>query len=326
MKAPFVDLTGFVTGVYVQEIPTIGEIQGGKFLIYAGRINETHGEPGGGKSIVALVIALDQISKGRRVIFLDPEDQPKAIVGRLLSFGARPEDILEFFHYVHNPDPKDVLAAITVAQTSDVSLVIVDGLAEMLAALGLNENDPGDILRYFRGYVRPFTDTGAAAIVNDHVAKDAETRGRWARGSGAKLGRYDGVSYEVKTVNPFGPDQAGMLKLVVCKDRNGGVGPRDHVAAEVHISPAGDGFHTNIEIKEPNNHSFQPTYLMEKVSKAIEFDPDISLRDLRKLGKVEYINTAIETLANTGYLRIERGGAGKANKYILLQEYREPQQ
>ena len=62
---------------------------------------------------------------------------------------------------------------------------------EALAAEGKDENEVGDVLTFFRERLRPFPEAGAAVLIAYHVTKSTETRGRWARGSGAKLARYD---------------------------------------------------------------------------------------------------------------------------------------
>ena len=88
-------------------------------------------------------------------------------------------------------------------------LVILDGLAEALAAEGLNEDKVAEVLSFFRRRLRPFAELGTAVLVSDHVSKSTENRGRWPRGSGAKLGRYDGVSYAAELAMPYSPAQAG---------------------------------------------------------------------------------------------------------------------
>lgn len=319
----FVDLIRYLNDDCEPEKPEIGQIEGGGTLLYSGRLNEIHGEPSAGKTNVELSISLDVLRRGS-VIFIDPEDTPRAIINRLLSFGADSHAILERFHYIHNPEACQILQAIEWNKVNPVELVCIDGLAELLAARGVSENDPTEILRFFRAYIRPFAESGSAVLVSDHVTKDSDSRGRWSRGSGAKLGRYDGAVYSCKVIREYGPTQAGAVKLTVAKDRNGGVGHQGIVAAEVHFKPIENGSGTLVRIKAPGN--FQLSALMEKVSRAIEADSEISKRDLRKLGKASNVDKAIEYLEEAGFLKVTKSGPGLSNRYEILKVYREDQE
>ena len=137
----------------------------------------------------------------------------------------------------------------------------------MLAAEELVEDSAGDNLHFLRLRLRPFAEAGAAVVISDHVTKGTENRGRWARGSGAKLGRYDGVVYEINLVEPYSPDNAGFVRLRVSKDRNGGVGTQGQTVAELHFTPRGDG-HTSISFRQPEaQEPFRPKVIMEKIVK-----------------------------------------------------------
>lgn len=318
----FVDLAPYLTGEVIRELPTVGPVQGGGALLYRGRLNEIHGEPEAGKTNIALAIAGEVIKRSGTVVFLDPEDSPFPIVNRLRAFGNDPDRILKYFRYCHNPEPREIQRAIEWSRGNEVELVVVDGLAELLTSTGLSENDPGDILRFFREACRPFAEEcGAAVLISDHVTKSSDDRGRWARGSGAKLGRYDGAVYEVKVIKPYGPDAPGKVKLVVCKDRCGGVGVRGSSPAEICFDPV-DG-QTRVTIRETEDPEWRPHALMEKVSRAIEADPSISYRQLRQLGRSKYIDAAIEMLRDIGHLVVEKPGIGMANRYSIIIPYRQ---
>ncbi len=90
-------------------------------------------------------------------------------------------------------------------------LVILDGLAEALAAEGQNEDKVGDVLGFFRSRLRPFAELRGRCSSLRPCHESTEDRGRWARGSGAKLGRYDGVSYSAELAKPYSPTQAGKF-------------------------------------------------------------------------------------------------------------------
>jgi hypothetical protein len=300
----FADNAALIAGGLEPERPTVGECHPGLALFYAGRLNEIHGEPGTGKSNLAAVATLTVLAQGKKVVCIDPEDTAISAIRRLVAFGCTVDAVIE---------------------RERPALVILDGLAEALAAEGLSEDAPDDFLKFCRERLTPIANLGAAVLIADHVVKNTETRGRWSRGTGAKMGRYDGVSYSVALGKGYSPTQAGFVRLRVAKDRNGGVGVVGQEMAEIHFTPAGNN-RTSVQFKEPANKDqqrFVPTAIMEKVSRRLELFPDSSLRDLRALGKADYVDTAIAELASLGHLEIARGGPGKPTRHRLINPYRE---
>jgi hypothetical protein len=85
----------------------------GRFLLYAGRLNEFHGESGIGKTNISLAIASRIMGAGGIVLFLDPEDNPQGIAQRFIALGGNPDHLLTRFKYVHNPEPADYPGLIT---------------------------------------------------------------------------------------------------------------------------------------------------------------------------------------------------------------------
>ena len=317
-KPLFVDLREILAGKFKPELPSIGSLVDGLYLFYRSRINEVHGAPGDGKSNVGIAISAQVLNDGGTVIFIDPEDTAAAVVRRLISFGASPEAIEKRFKYVEDPTPQEILEAIKWAEQNKAHLIWMDGLAEFLSAQSLSENEPADILQFFRRYVQPFANTGAAVVVSDHVVKSTESRGNWSRGSGAKMGRYDGVSYEVRLGEAYSPCQAGYVKLVVSKDRNGGVGPKGTIAAEVHFRPLGQDV-TEVSFQKPQPKSkFRPTAVMNNIITALTDNPEMGKRDLRKIGSSRYVDQAIELLIEEGRLECHREGPGKSSKFTIL--------
>ena len=253
---PFVDLAPIFAGDNRQEVPTVAKVTAHNCFLYAGRINELHASPSVGKTNVAVAIAIRTLAQGKEVIIIDPEDTPPGYVRRLASFGC-PADFADRIHYLHNPTPEEIQAAILWADLNRerVGLVIIDGMAEIMAAAGMSEDGSADCIMFLRQYVRPFADSGIAVLLSDHVVKSTENRGGFSRGSGAKLGRYDGIVYEVLEGKNYTPTEAGYVKLKISKDRQGGVGPRGKIAYEVHFLPKqdadGEPSGTAIEFRVP---------------------------------------------------------------------------
>ena len=252
VELKFADLLGLLDGTIVQEVPTVAPVAPGRSLFYRGAVNEIHGEPSVGKTnILAAAVIADLLAGGLDLV-MDPEDTAAGFIAKIRSLCCDDPAVLQAIRdgrlkYLHNPEPAEIQAAQEWAVENKPTLVALDGLAEALAAEGLNEDVAGDVLKFFRTQIRPFAEeAGAAVLVADHVAK-AKDGGAWSRGSGAKLGRYDGVSYEVKLGQAYSPTVAGYVKLVVSKDRKGGVGPKGKHICNLHFSPDGVGTETRWE-------------------------------------------------------------------------------
>jgi hypothetical protein len=137
------------------------------------------------------------------------------------------------------------------ANDSNIGLVIIDGLANCMASEGLNEDVAADCLTWSTNRADPFKTSGAAVVIADHVAKSSDSRGRWSRGSGAKLGAYKGAVWEIKTGSAFDRNTPGHVKFILRKDNEGGAGLLGRVEAELHFTPTEDG-NLGAEFREPS--------------------------------------------------------------------------
>lgn len=315
----FTDLGPYLDGTLEQEVPTVAEAFDGKHLFYAGRLNEVHAEPATGKTNVLLASTAAVIESGGSVLYVDPEDTPRGFTARLLALGAVANHVRDRVKYLHNPTPEEIQGAQAWSRDNKPEMVILDGLAESMAAVGMDENKAGDVLLFFRENLRPFAEAGAAVVVADHVTKSVEGRGQFARGSGAKAGRYDGVSYEVVMGKAYTPKVEGFVKLKVQKDRNGGVGPRGFIATELHFSP-GLGGRTITTFREPADKQegpFRPTQIMHKIMHFLSEFGDQTKRSLRTCGKAEWVDLAISILIEEGQISVRKDGC--RTLYSLIQ-------
>ncbi len=301
---PFIDLAEIIANGCELERPTVADVGLDSCLFYAGRINEIHAEPGAGKSNVAIAASLAVMRDGGLVVYIDPEDTPAGFTRRCLQFGASGDDLRDRCRYLHNPTPDDIVLTQRWAAANRPTLIVLDGLAESMAAEGLVEDKAGDVLEFFRTRLRPFAEgAGAAVLVSDHVAKSSDDRGRWSRGSGAKLGRYDGVVYSLEVVDPYSPGQKGSVCLTIAKDRNGGVGPNGRKVVEIEFAP-GDGNQTAVTFSKPQDNatSNRPIRTMSRIRKYLEVHEQADKRTLRTLGKAETIDRTVELMVEEGGL------------------------
>src|SRR4030095_2706163 len=100
-----IDLGALIAAGLPRELPTVGHAFGDRSLLYAGRTNEIHGEPGLGKTNVSCAFAVSYIKDAGEVLFIDPEDPPAGIASRLAAFGLSAQEVTERFHYLQNPEP-----------------------------------------------------------------------------------------------------------------------------------------------------------------------------------------------------------------------------
>lgn len=326
IKPPrFTDFKPIVESGFKRETPSVCEAMPGRCLLYPGRLNEFHGESGIGKTNISVAIASRIMEAGGIVLFLDPEDNPQGIAQRFIALGGNPDHLLTRFKYVHNPEPADYPGLIEWAKRHKPTAVFLDGMAEALVAEGYNEDKAEDVLPFLRQRIRPFADAGAAVVIADHVAKNKESRGRNPRGSGGKLGRYDGCAYVVELIKAYSPTTAGAVRLIIAKDRNGGVGHVGERIAELHFTPDEDGktlvhFTSTTDSGKP----FMPTGLMEQVSRFVETSdlvPSKNAIEQAVKGKAEYKRQAISSLVELGFLKEERHGSGM--QYSSLKPFRE---
>ncbi len=210
--------------------PTLGFRTDAVGLLYPGKVHLMAGEPESGKSWLALVFAAQVMDERRRVLFLDFEDNALGILGRLRDMSVRLPDIYERFLYVRPQQPLTWQAQQLLAPlVADCSLVVIDGVTEMMEMHSLNPNTDLDVATMWDKLPRWAARLGPAVLMLDHVVKNTSARGRFATGSQHKLAAIDGAGYVLECGQPFGKGMAGTSQLYIAKDRHGGV--RAHAAA-----------------------------------------------------------------------------------------------
>lgn len=304
----------------------------GLSLLYAGKMHVFQAEPSSGKSWIALHAVREVLDIGGAAIYLDLEDTGRGILGRLRALGADPHAIRDRFRYAAPTGKIGVVERMELDQLLDElnpDLVVIDGVGESLARQGLSEDKAEDVLRWMDLLPRPIAATGAAVLMIDHVAKDPEQRGRWARGSGAKLGAVDGASYQVKLDQSFARSKAGAVKLIIAKDRPGGVGAIGDIAAVVRIDPHGDGERVILSVEPFSAETalaaaHKPTNVMLTVWREIEASPvPRTAKSLEATipAKARTIRNAVQQLLAGGYIAET---PGKIKTLRILRPYHPP--
>lgn len=226
----------------------------GKALLYAGALNYFHGEPGKGKSWVALWAAYAAIKSGLRVVVIDFEDSARGIGRRLLTLGLRVEELEDLVFYVDEPTTRTLADLGRLALEGDPrgkGIVIIDGVAASMTSVDLDEDKASDVNRWVDLLIRPITANGSVVVGVDHVTKSKESRGLWPRGSGAKRARIDGAAYSIEADVPFSRTKPGRLKLRLAKDRRGFVGSENDLVGILNVKPRDDGNALDLYLDPP---------------------------------------------------------------------------
>jgi AAA domain len=217
----------------------------GRCLLYPAAVHWISGEPGIGKSFIAGAAIIDVTSSGGHVLVLDYEDSAATMVSRLNALGADYSHLkaVTYFRVVGPIDEAGLAWLVSLVESGEIQLAIVDSASESLAAEGYDENSAGEVTRWVSRLPRALAQAGASVTVLDHVVKAKDGGGRWARGSGAKLAAVDGAAYVLEANIPFSRQSSGTAHLRVAKDRHGSVGGAGELAAVVRFKVSHGSIH-----------------------------------------------------------------------------------
>jgi hypothetical protein len=195
-------------------------------------------------------------------------------------------------------------------------LVAIDPLSSVASALDLDfDKSNADFVRFYDRLVQPVIDDGVTVVLIENIGHDREARHR-AKGVSAKEDRAD-LAFSCKANTD--PD---ALVIRCTKVRS--------IRAAFHrgdewIFTRDDQAIKRREFKPGSDsaETFQPTAIMENVSKLLEGKPaGLSKRAVRAAvkGGNEYIDLALELLINGGYVEIRK--AGQADHHHSITPYR----
>jgi AAA domain len=306
--------------------PSILTRTDGQALFYTSRVHVIAGEPESGKGWLVCRAVVDELHAHQHVVYIDFETTASEIVSRLVSLGARVDEVVEFFHYIRPDEPLGDVDPASIA--TGATLVIVDGTTEALATFGLKLESNTDQAAFLKMLARPMADAGAAVVLLDHVTKDRDRRGRWAIGSQHKLAGTD-VTYMLDQKMPFGRGLSGVSRLTVSKDRPGYIRAASvsgKTAGDVRLSSDPDTGSVAVEIHPGVAASdFRPTFLMERISRYLEGQDEkpsrTGLLDAVQ-GHNDHKRRALECLIQEGYVGFEPGPRN-SHFHFSIREYRD---
>lgn len=243
--------------------PTMFVRTDGRSLVYPGRLHSIYGEPGHGKTWVALHLVKERLDAGESIVYFDydEDDGGKSMAMRMMALGATPESVRNLHYF--NPqgigtDREQWGKIRKMIKRVKPSIVFVDTMAPAIVELGLNESDNTEVGAWYRHarWVISGVKTRPAMMIVDHMNKNNDGGSRWARGAGDKLGRLH-VAYVVESTTPFSRETPGRINLVIAKDRGGEVGRQGDAAATVKFTPSNGGQSLLIEVVPPEQASMQ---------------------------------------------------------------------
>ena len=319
--------------------PSLGRRSDGAALLYEAKIHWLSGEPGSGKTWLALWWTIEQVRAGNPVLYLDMESDPITITSRLRALGITLEELPLVRYLRINWDPArlgDTVEAIVerIAARSP-SLVVLDGMAATLAALGRDENSNSDVSGFTNGVLRPISNAGPAVVVVDHLAKPhADSKGnRYSRGASAKLADASGVAYLLAVKVAFSQHKPGIAKLIVGKDRNGAVGAAGECVAEVHFTPADGGLTVAVNVPDgagDGGKRWIPDGWMGKLSRELAAQQTMTATEMRAFvgakgwdDKGSPARKAIELLVKYEFVSLEEAGPRKTYTFVSAFEERD---
>lgn len=351
----FEDLAQLASGIELPPTPTVFQREDRQGLFYRGAVNDLHGEPGCGKSMIAQIATAQELKADRDVIYIDYEDSARNVVKRLLLLGVSGEQIIGHLHYVRpsaKPSSPTSLGGWreTLDYADTATLAIIDGVTSCLAYAGLDSNSGDDIAAWYNTMPRLISACGPAVVLIDHVVKSKDNRGRYAGGSMQKLALIDGISYSVDMTKPVGKGVRGTIVIKSGKDRISEIeehcavswssnGSHLREAARIEINST-DPKLMRVTIARPNMMPSdettrqrgleRPTGLMEKISRIIENAPEEPnqteiielLKDDGSSARKTTVLTAINRLLEGEWIS-NRSGRNNRNIYASVRPYRQ---
>lgn len=337
-----VDLTSILAGTWHPPQPAMLTRTDGVSLLYPGLTHSFHGESESGKSLVAQYLSAQLIGQGLPVVYLDYESDPGSVVDRLLMFGATRDEVAAHFTYVQpeaSPHASSAEAHAWLDLTRrSLALVVLDGVTASLVASRMESKDNDQVTRWSREIPEQLAHrTGAAVVMIDHVPKDSQTRGRFAIGAQAKLGRITGAAFMLEPKRTLGQGLDGVVSIRIAKDRPGQVrrhgGPvnwsdrTQEVARFVldsTVSPP------RASVQPPDRHPddgrpFRPTAVMDKVSRFLETASEPSTKrqiEQNIPGKAQVTRAALELLVTEGYVT-QTPGPRSSLRHASAKPYRQ---
>lgn len=203
--------------------PVYLERPDGQALIYPGKVHTVFGESESAKSWLCLLACLDAIRRGETACFLDFEDDPDSVIGRMLTLGATKNELRRSFRYVSPVSiPEEGTPGHDELQNhlrAGYAVVVIAAFTEATMVMGLSGRDESDVAKVHHLLTRPFSREGAAVLAVDHIGHDSNAKNRPVGSQHKKAGVHVGLKMDIQ--QKPAPGRLGILHIWVNKDRPG---------------------------------------------------------------------------------------------------------
>jgi hypothetical protein len=307
-------------------VPPADYLPASEYMLRRGKRHHWAAPKKVGKSIAALVHIVDMALAGSHTTIFDRENgadlyasRLEAIIqGRELDNEAQ-ETLAHSLHYYefprfHKDDHADLAA---LCAGSD--LVIFDSQRMYLSDLGLEENSSDDYADFMAALIDPLFQVSIATLILDNTGHNEPRRGRGA----SSKGDLNEILFVLETVEKFGLDNVGRIRLEITDSRFGNSG-----RWEMTIGAGTFGAWERVEHEtEIHPDVFRPTGKMERASIFVESCSEPVSRNTvldAVGGNRKYARIAIDTLVREHYFRSIDGARG-AKLVEAIHPYREAQ-
>ena len=234
----FADFGQEVTLQDVEKLPSAFVRDDGETLLYEGVANTIFGEPSSGKSWIALMVTIQQLQAGRRVIWWDNEDRATTLAKRLQLLRATEligtPELAWRTGDMHLSETVMAEALAFLAGGSGPGLVVLDSATAFLCP-----KDGADVQPWMASHIKRWIDAGHTSLNLDHVPKQRKDRPMGAVGSFEKLSIIRGAAlYAHGTA--WNGQKSGVVHLTVHKDAHGQL-PAAQWSVATTISAEWDG-------------------------------------------------------------------------------------
>jgi hypothetical protein len=273
-----------------------------------------------GKSLGALVHAVDVVLAGGAVVIFDRENgadlyasRLDAIIAARLLTDEQRQRMADGLAYYEFPRFRDSDRGELVELCAGADLVVFDSQRMYLSDLGLEENSSDDYADFMAALIDPLFVAGIATLILDNTGHAEPKR---ARGNSAK-GDLNETLFALETVERFNVDVAGLLRLEITESRFGNSG-----RWELDIGAGVFGSWRLVDDSSADEYAgFRPTELMERASIFLESCSELPVRSAivdEIGGKKRYARIAVERLIQEGYAR-----GAKGQGVELIKRYRQ---
>ncbi|MEU0411710.1 AAA family ATPase [Streptomyces griseorubiginosus] len=205
-----------------------------------------------------------------KVLYFDRENGRRDIKTRMLSLGAKPGDLRDYFDYRMFPafDPLDtnqfaVLAFFQIVDEVKPDIVVIDTVSRFITG---NENESNTWLAFYRNIHAPLKARGIACVRLDHMGKDSE---KGSRGSSAKSQDVDHVWEMLRTEPRF--EQQGPFEVVTTDIKMKRTHTRTGLGEDViHIRRVGHKSATGMWIDEGTYHELHDASAAQRLQQQLK--------------------------------------------------------